>query len=284
MIEDFTHTVLGKTGMKVHRLGLSASYYPGKKAVYTALDRGINFFFGFGIDFQMTTALREIFRTHRSDCILATGAYNLLWGYPNLRRSLEKRLRQFGTDYIDVFMFLGVMNGKEFPEKAREELYRFRDEGKIRSVGMSCHDRKFAAQMGSQGALDVLMIRYNAAHRGAEVDIFPYLSQHNPGIVSYTATRWHYLLRRPSQWPKDAPVPTAGQCYRFVLSNPAVHVCLTAPTNINQLTQNIDALEAGPLTGDEGRFMQQFGDVVHASKKWFMESRSSRNRNRGRAN
>ncbi len=276
MTTDFTHTTLGGTGIPVHRLGLSASYYPGKKAIHAALDRGINFFFGFGIDFQMTAALSEIFKTRRSECVLATGAYNLLWGYPNLRRTLEKRLRQFGTDYIDTFLFLGVMNEKEFPEEAREELYRFREEGKVRFVGMSCHDRKFAGELGSKGALDVLMIRYNAAHRGAEQDIFPHLAQHNPGIVSYTATRWHYLLRRPSPWPKNAPVPTAGQCYRFVLSNPAVHVCLTAPANIRQLHENIDALDAGPLTGDEAAFMRKFGDVVHRSKKWFMDSRKDR--------
>ena len=35
--------------------------------------------------------------------------------------------------------------------------------------------------------LDVYMIRYNAAHRGAEHDIFPHLAAYNPGVVSYTA-------------------------------------------------------------------------------------------------
>ena len=273
---DFAHTVLGRTGVPVYRLGLSASYFPGKKTIYDAFDRGINFFFGFGIDFQMTAVLRDIFRKRRSECVLATGAYNLIWGYPNLRRSLEKRLRQFKTDYIDVFMFLGVMNGKEFPDVAREEMYRFREEGKVRHVGMSCHDRLFAAEMGAARALDVLMIRYNAAHRGAERDIFPRIRQQNPGIVAYTATRWSYLLRRPSRWPRENPVPTAGQCYRFVLSHPGVHVCLTAPTNARQLEDNIRALQNGPVSGDELKFMQDFGDTVYRSKKWFMESKSGR--------
>ena len=54
------------------------------------------------------------------------------------------------------------------------------------------------------------MIRYNAAHRGAEQDIFPHLAAHDPGVVSYTATRWSYLLRRPKGWPKDGRVPTAA--------------------------------------------------------------------------
>ena len=124
--------------------------------------------------------------------------------------------------------------------------------------------------MAAEGALDVLMIRYNAAHRGAEKDIFPFVATHNPGIVSFTATRWRYLLRRPKNWPKDAPVPDARMTYRFVLSNPHVHVCLTAPTSLKQLRENLQLLEEGPLSDQEMEFMKKFGDAVYQQKKWFM--------------
>ncbi|HEY6951787.1 MAG TPA: aldo/keto reductase [Bacteroidota bacterium] len=270
MDAGFTHTVFGKTGLSVHRLGLSASYFPGKKTIYKAIDSGLNVFFGFGMDFQMTSVMRDVLRNRRERFVVVTGAYNMIWGYPDLRRTLEKRLRQFGTDYIDAFLFLGVMKPKEFPERAREELYRLRDEGKAGYVGMSCHDRRFAGELGANGSLDVLMVRYNAAHRGAEQDIFPQLAAHNPGIISYTATRWTYLLRRPSGWPLHEKIPTAGDCYRFALSHPNVHVCLTAPRNEHQLAENIRSLELGPLAGPEMRLMHAFGDAVHNKKKWFM--------------
>ena len=42
-------------------------------------------------------------------------------------------------------------------------------------------------RLAAEGALDTFMIRYNAAHRGAEQDIFPFLAAHDPGIISYTA-------------------------------------------------------------------------------------------------
>jgi len=145
-----------------------------------------------------------------------------------------------------------------------------REDGKVRFVGMSCHDRAFAGRLASEGTLDALMIRYNAAHRGAERDIFPNLREHNPGLISYTATRWTALLRPPRLWPKSGRVPSAGDCYRFVLSNPNVHVCLTAPRNLRQFEENISALESGPLPDDEMQFMQSFGDAVYRSKKWFM--------------
>ena len=263
MNHDFTHTTLGNTGLKVHRLGLSATYLPGKKTIYKALDEGINYFFAFGIDVQMMSVMRDVLKRDREKYVVATGAYNLVFGYFNLRRSLEKRLRQLRTDYIDVFLFLGVLREKEFPEKVREELYRFKEEGKVRSIGLSTHDRKFAGKLAAEGAVDVLMIRYNAAHRGAEQEIFPYVDEHNPGVVGYTATRWRYLLRRPRGWPKDGRIPDAGMCYRFVLSHPKVHVCMTAPTNLKQLEENIASLRQGPLDEEEMDFMRKFGDAVY---------------------
>jgi aryl-alcohol dehydrogenase-like predicted oxidoreductase len=267
---DFLHTTLGSTGLKVHRLGLSATTRPGVATIHRAIDEGVNYFFAYGFDRQMTRTLRDVFRTGRERFVLATGPYNLVWGHTNLRRTLERRLRQFRTDYIDVFLFLGVMKPKHFPEKVREELYRLREEGKIKCVGMSCHDRRFAGALAAEGALDVFMIRYNAAHRGAEQDIFPHLKTHNPGVVSYTATRWRYLLRPPRGWPKDGRVPDAGLCYRFVLSNPHVHVCMTAPSKMEQFEENLAAVRRGPLDEEEMRFMREFGDAVHGQGKWFM--------------
>ena len=270
-MDGFSQSVqFGSTGMESSRLGLSASYRPGVRTVHRALDSGINFFFGFGLDTQLSQGLRDAFKSHREKHILATGAYNLLIGYPNLRRSLEKRLRQFHTDYIDTFLFLGVTKPNQFPQKAIDEMARFREEGKVRSIGISCHDRKFVGKLASQGTLDVLMMRYNAAHRGAETDIFPYLATHQPGIISYTATRWTALIRKTKGWPKGGRIPDAGMCYRFVLSNPNVHVCLTAPSNENQLVENLEALSRGPLNDEEMQFVKQYGDAVYNRQQWFM--------------
>jgi aryl-alcohol dehydrogenase-like predicted oxidoreductase len=59
-------------------------------------------------------------------------------------------------------------------------------------------------------------------------------------------------------------------CYRFVLSNPHVDVCLTAPSNVRQLEENIAALRQGPLDEEDTQFMRTFGDAVHNAKKWFI--------------
>lgn len=266
---DFLHGTLGKAGLPVFRLGLSASYRPGKEIIYKALDEGVNFFFMYGFDNQMTGVLREALKGRREKYVLATGAYNLIWTHQDLRRTLEKRLRQLQTDYIDVFLFLGVTKRKHFTDRVRDELQELRTDPRVRGVGLSCHDRKFAGLLAAAGAVDFLMIRYNAAHRGAEQDIFPQLAVHNPGVVSYTATRWRRLLRSPRGWPEAKPAPPAGMAYRFVLSNPHVDVCLTAPANAKQFEENLAAVRQGPLSDEEMRLMREFGDSVYRANKWF---------------
>lgn len=270
MTTDFLHSTLGNTGWPVFRLGLSASYRPGTDAIRRAIDHGVNYFFAYGFDGQMLRTLRDVFKTRREGLIIATGGYNWVLWRSNLRKTLERRLKQLGTDHLDVFMFLGVMKPEQFPESVREEMMRLREEGKVRAIGLSTHDRKLAGELAQKGAVDVLMVRYNAAHRGAEAEIFPHLATHDPGLVSYTATRWSYLVRRTRGWPKDKPVPTAGLAYRFVLSNPHVDLALTAPTNDRQLQENLAEVAKGPLSVEEMAFMREYGDLVHSARKWFM--------------
>lgn len=260
----------GSTGINVSPLGFSGSYRPGVRTVHAAAELGINLFFSFGIDTQMVKGWREILPMGRERLVLATGAYNYIWWAQDIRKTFEKRLRQFRTDYIDIFLFLGVMKPAEFPPRLQEELLKLKEEGKVRAIGLSCHNRLFLGELAAAGQMNALMLRYNAAHRGAEQDIFPHLAAHDPGVISYTATRWTYLLRRPKELPEGSRVPTAGECYRFVLSSPHVHTVLTSPRNEKQLRDNAAAVQQGPLAEDDLRFMRTFGDVIHHQKKWFM--------------
>lgn len=267
---DFLRAPLGALRTPVCRVGLAATYRPGRDTIFKALDEGINYFFFFGIDTQMTRALRDLPPCRREQLVLATGAYNYLFAHQNLRRTLEKRLRQAKTDYIDLFHFLGITKPAQFTPQVRDELAAVRASGLVRGVSVSCHDRKFATQLAREGTVDAIMIRYNAAHRGAESDIFPHVAPDGPPVVSYTATRWTALLRRPRGYPKDGRLPTAGMCYRFVLSNPSVHVCLMAPANRKQFEANLEEIRRGPLAEEEMCFMRSFGDEIYRRYKYFM--------------
>jgi aryl-alcohol dehydrogenase-like predicted oxidoreductase len=270
MQQDFLRAPLGRLGNSVCRLGLSATYRPGRATIHKALDEGLNYLFFFGIDGQMTSVLRDAIGPRREQYVLATGAYNYILGHQNLRRALEKRLRQAGTDYIDVFHFLGVTKRGHFTPQVREELQAVRESGLVRGVSISTHDRKLAVELAREGVLDAMMIRYNAAHRGAETEIFPHLPDSDPAVVSFTATRWSCLVRRPRGYPKDGRIPTAGMCYRFVLSNPAVDVCMMAPSNMRQFDANLEEIRRGPLDEGDMQFMRDFGDAVYRQYKYFM--------------
>ncbi|MCA9623641.1 MAG: aldo/keto reductase, partial [Myxococcales bacterium] len=123
------------------------------------------------------------------------------------------------------------------------------------------HDRPRAGRLAVESPLDLLMIRYNAAHPGAEQDIFPRYAERRPITVAYTATSWGKLLQRPKGW--DGPIMSPGQCYRFCLSSPHVDVVLCGADSTAHLTEDLAALQEGPLVEEEDAFVRRFGHAVH---------------------
>ncbi len=129
------------------------------------------------------------------------------------------------------------------------------------AIGVSIHNRRRAGNLAAESPLDVLMVRYNAAHPGAEEDIFPQIDPTRHSVIAYTATRWRKLLKRPRGW--DGKVPTAGDCYRFCLAEPKVSVVLTGPKTRAMLEANLAAVRIGPMGEDELSWMRDFGKIVH---------------------
>lgn len=64
-------------------------------------------------------------------------------------------------------------------------------------------------------------------------------------------------------------------CYRFMLSNPPVHVCLRALSNRERLQENLRAVAEGPLLEEEMVFMSAFGETVRQRTCWFMQRRGA---------
>jgi aryl-alcohol dehydrogenase-like predicted oxidoreductase len=256
---DFLHRELKHLGKRVYRLGLAANYGIDEAGIRSAFDRGINYVY-LTPRGKMHGPLREALARDRDKLVVAAGP-TLGWFGGSVRRSTERTLEKLGIDYLDVLqlMWLGVTSA--WTESTLRELRHLKESGKVRALGVSIHDRERAGKLAADSPLDLLMIRYNAAHPGAERDIFPHLATRQPHIVAYTATRWRKLLKRPSGW--DGNVMTAGDCYRFCLSSPHVDIVLTGPATTEQLDENIAALAKGPLTPEEDGWMRAFGAAVH---------------------
>ena len=62
--------------------------------------------------------------------------------------------------------------------------------------------------------------------------------------------------------PGETP-PTAGDCYRFVLSHPAVDVCMSGAKTLEEMRGNLAALEAGPMPEAELERMRRIGDFIY---------------------
>ena len=178
-----------------------------------------------------------------------------------MRRAAERRLRALGTDYLDVYQLFWLSRMSALTGGVQEELARLREEGKVRALGASIHDRSRAGRLAEASILDLLMIRYNAAHPGAEQDVFPHLASRKPAVVAYTATSWRKLLRKPRAW-AGRPM-TAGECYRWCLASPAVDVVLCGPRSTAEWRANLASIEEGPLPESELGWMRDFGRVVH---------------------
>ena len=195
-------------------------------------------------DEGLTPALRDALARDRGRFVVATGP--MLGFFPgSLRKTVEQARRTLNTDVIDVFQLFWLGKMSAFTRGVQAEMTALRDEGKVRGVGASIDDRPRAGRLAADSILDVLMIRYNAAHPGAEQESFPHLTARRPAVVSYTATAWRKLLAAPKGWTGRAP--GAGDCYRFCLSSPHVDVALTGPRTVAQLRENLAAAERGPL-------------------------------------
>lgn len=257
---SFEPVVLGRTGFKVGRLGLASSYGVPADAVEEAVDRGINYLFWGSIRRPgMSEGIKRVVKKDRNKIFLCLQTYHRWIGFA--RRSIEKGLRILGLDYADVLL-LGFYN-KRPSQRLLDLALSLKEQGKIRFIGLSTHRRRLIPELAQDKTFDLFHIRYNAAHRGAETDIFPYLpSENGPGIISFTATSWRQLLN-PKKIPSGEKIPTAMDCYRFVLSHPAVHCCIAAPKNLQEAREDLKALELGPMTPEELAWMRRVGDGVY---------------------
>src|SRR5262245_10873874 len=263
---DFRDSVvLGRTGLRTSRLGIGSSFTGETRFIEEAVEQGVNYLYWGSIRRPaFGRAIRNVARRNRAGVVLTVQSYTRLGAL--LAPSVEIALRRAGVDHFD-FLLLGMWNAPPW-QGIVDAALRLRESGKVRFLMLSTHNRPslqahFRRFEQGESPFDVFMLRYNAVHRGAERDVFPYLpSERPPGIVAYTATRWGHLLD-PAKMPPGETPPPARDCYRFALSHPAVSLALCGPANGEQMREALRALDAGPLTPDEQARLRRIGDHIY---------------------
>jgi len=309
------YRTLGRTGLKVSLLsyGTGGPRHFGQRAgmelsdqkafVRRCLDLGINLFDTARGYAQSETILGQCLDGVPRDSYHLITKWNMDEEVADAKReahlvdAVENSLRLLKTDHIDVFMFHGLTEEKhdEAVERYCPILKKFRDEGKIGSIGLSTVFVTDAAQQGAKAALtrnpdlwDVVMVKYGILNQYAAKEILPLAQKHNVGVVNMAAARirlpdpelleqtmmeWkekgyvsHESLpeKNPLGWlVRDDVESVVAAGYKFAADHPAIATVLTGTANLDHLEQNARALEQPYLSSaDSLRLVELFGEIV----------------------
>ncbi len=262
---DFSQKILlGRTGLRVGRLGISSSFGLPTAGFEEAFERDCNYFtwgtFLRGRSSKMARAVKNIAASGRRDQ-LVLGIITYAHSARLTEYFLVKGLKTLGLEYADVLL-LGWFP-KQPAKRILDGALQLKERGLVRYVGLTSHNRKLFPDLAREGHLDIFHIRYNAAHRGAESETFPFLKMESrPGVVSFTATDWKRLIKQGKMPPGEAAL-SAADCYRFVLSHPAVDVCMMGVKTVAEMRDNLSVLNSGPMAPGELERVCRIGDYVH---------------------
>lgn len=253
---------LGSTGLEVSRIGLGGFAFcitpknDVKKAVDRALDLGINYFDNarlYGSENKVGGALKG----RRNKVIVASKCH--FRDVREVRKSLEKSLKELKTDYIDIYHIHDVKSETEFSNIAESggllDLYEeFKREGKIRFIGVTGHDNQALVRALKSGRIDVVMGRYNPLTRSIEDSVIPLTEKLQRGYIVISALAWGIFSVPVERYPfliSGKEVPAAIASFRFILSNPGVDVVLAGVRSGSEVEELVSALDTAPLTEEE---------------------------------
>ena len=244
---------------EVCRLGLATRGNTGlaPEDIDQAVSSGVNYLNWCGHSDGMQEWIRQA-GTRRGDVHVAVqfSARTAL----EAERELQGCLDDLKTDYVDVLTYYYVESEREWDERvgrdgAARVIEDARASGMVRSIGLTSHQRSLAAELIATERLDNLMIRDNAAHRGAERDVFPETDRAGLPVVAFTCQRWGELVRPTPDDPPGFRPPAAPEWYRWVLCQSAVAVALAAPNGSAELEQTLEVLR--DWKGQDDRWYQQ---------------------------
>ncbi|MBL8174234.1 MAG: aldo/keto reductase [Bryobacterales bacterium] len=262
MATPFGPRILGRTGLLTGPLGMSASYGMPAEAMEMAFEHGMNYFYWGSLRREAFAGGLRRLRPQRERVILVVQSYTriaALMGW-----SLERALGRVGYDYADILL-LGYWSGP-VSGRVMDAALELQRRGRVKFLAVSSHDMGQVGEWASGAAFEVLHFRYNAVERSAEREIFPRISRSAPaGMVAYTATSWKQLLHEGHAAAGER-VPEAGDCYRFVLSNPYVGVCMTGTKDVEETRHALRAMERGPMEEEELAWMRRTGERISGKR------------------
>ncbi|MCB9765546.1 MAG: HEAT repeat domain-containing protein [Alphaproteobacteria bacterium] len=257
---------LGPDGPEVSLLGLSGHYGLEEAGYARGLEAGINLFFWEPDYSPMTRFLRGLPPALKRQVVVVTGTYDA--GPDAARRDLDRAMRALDLPQLGAFLVFWARSPSRLDDATRAVLEEARLQGALATWGLSTHARALAEDSMTRG-LPLIMLRHNGAHRGAEQALFPLAEQQGIPVLSFSALCYGRMLRRPT--PAAPAPPTAADCYRYSLMQPAVRATWSAPKDLGELEQNLAVLKDPTLPPERADALRAFGDHVYARNRAFAE-------------
>lgn len=113
---------------------------------------------------------RSIYRSLRAD---------------SLRDELESSLRRLGVDTIDLYQ-IHWPNPESEIEEGWEALARFRQEGKVRWIGVSNFSVEQMKRAVKVAPITSLQPPYSMLRRAVEEEVLPFAQEHGIGVINYS--------------------------------------------------------------------------------------------------
>lgn len=298
---------LGRTGIDVSEIGFGAWAIGGSwgaqsesdsiAALNRALDLGVNFIdtaAGYG-DGKSERIIGQVLKNRSEKVWVATKTPPVSGHWPPspydvaeerypekyLRENVEERLRNLGTDQIDILQLHTWTRAWNKNPAPLDVLKKLQSEGKIRYIGISTpeHDQNSLIDLMRQGYLDVVQVIYNIFEQEPAAEFLPAAQEHNVGVLvrvvfdegiltgKYTLDsqfpeddfRSNYFegdrLTRAVKRVKEIEADVAGSgltmpelALKFVLAHPAVSTIIAGIRNVPQAEANIKASDLPDLT------------------------------------
>ncbi len=270
------YTAYGKTGLRLSKLGFGVMRLPvielpdGEENVdfdkstpllRRALELGINFFDTHHNyhNTQSETAIgyategvdRSTFHIQTK-----TPTWKDLAEGETYRARLEAGLKRAKTDYFDTYLMhsLRLETFDRIGDAFTAEAVQAREEGLIRHIGLSSHDKpENIMKLIDTGLFECMLVQYNLIDTTNE-DAIRYAHEKGLG-VSIMGPVGGGRLATPSEIASYLPgghSSPSEAALRFVLSNPNVDVPVSGMSTIQQLEENVaTASITTPLSADE---------------------------------
>lgn len=149
------------------------------------------------------------------------------------RASVERSLREIGTDYLDILLMHEVDSPEEFEARqgALEALHQAKRDGLVRAVGLSTHAILTLELVAGDPSIDVLLTNYNKAELHMDAGLHDYSAALQK---AHAAGQGVVVMKTLAEGRLSHDVPDA---LRFNLSKPFIHSVTVGMRDLRELEE-----------------------------------------------